>query len=103
MVRKAKDYIKTHISDTLAINDISAQFQLSPYYFSTLFKNFTGVCIRDYIVQERINKAKSLLQNPEKKIQDIALESGYQDVAHFNRAFKKITGLSPSKYRTFDH
>ncbi len=103
MIRKAQDYIKTHISDTLAINDISAQFQLSPYYFSTLFKNFTGVCIRDYIVQERINKAKSLLQNPEKKIQDVALESGYQDVAHFNRAFKKITGLSPSKYRTFDH
>ena len=60
------------------------------------------MCIRDYIVQERIEKAKVLLKNPNKKIQDIALESGYQDAAHFNRAFKKITGLSPSKFRTFD-
>ena len=103
MVRKAQDYIKAHISDSLTITDISAQFQLSPYYFSTLFKNITGICIRDYIVQERIEKAKILLQNPEKKIQDIAFESGYQDAAHFNRAFKKITGMSPSRYRMFGH
>ena len=102
MVRKAKDYIKAHVSDPLTVTDISAQFRLSPYYFSTLFKNLTGMCIRDYIVQERIEKAKVLLKNPNKKIQDIALESGYQDAAHFNRAFKKITGLSPSKFRTFD-
>ena len=75
---------------------------MSPYYFSTLFKRQTGIQLRDYIVQVRIEKAKEFLNGTDKKIMEIAFESGYQDTAHFNRAFKKVVGMSPSQYRAFE-
>lgn len=101
MVRKTKLYIEEHLSGSLTLSDISSQFKLHPGYFSTLFKAAAGISIRDCILQMRMEKAKELLKEPDQKILDIAWSVGYQDAAHFNRAFKKTTGLSPSQFRDF--
>ena len=58
-----------------------------------------GITFRDYLRAVRVEKAKELLREGFLKIQDIALMVGYQDAPHFNRAFKEVTGLSPSLYR----
>ena len=79
--------------------DIAARFRLHPNYFSSLFKKQLNITVREYILRLRIQKAKELMADPDLKLIDIALSVGYHDAAHFNRAFKNVTGLSPSQYR----
>ena len=79
--------------------DIAARFCLHPNYFSSLFKKQLNITVREYILRLRIQKAKELMADPDLKLIDIALSVGYQDAAHFNRAFKNVTGRTPSQYR----
>lgn len=100
VVKKALQYIHSHYSDQLLLADIAAQFRLHPNYFSSLFKKQMNVTVRDYILKLRVDKAKELMKDSSLKLIDIALAVGYQDAAHFNRAFKNVTGISPSQYRS---
>ena len=99
IVKHAQEFIQTHYAQNLNLADIAQQSFLHPNYFSALFKKKTGVTIREYILQVRVGKAKELMENPELKLQEIAAAVGYEDQAHFNRAFKNVTGMAPSQYR----
>lgn len=99
VVKKAQAYIEKHLSEQLLLSDIAAQFHLHPNYFSSLFKKQLDMTVRDYILQLRMTKAKELMKDSSLKLLDIALAVGYEDAAHFNRAFKNVTGVSPSVYR----
>ena len=99
VVKKAQEYMKKHCSEQLLLSDIAAQFHLHPNYFSSLFKKQLDMTVRDYILQLRMTKAKELMKDSSLKLLDIALAVGYEDAAHFNRAFKNVTGVSPSMYR----
>ena len=99
VVKKAQEHIEKHCSEQLLLSDIAAQFHLHPNYFSSLFKKQLDMTVRDYILQLRMTKAKELMKDSSLKLLDIALAVGYEDAAHFNRAFKNVTGVSPSVYR----
>lgn len=99
LVKRAKAYIDSHYSEQLLLADIAAQFRLHPNYFSFLFKKQMNITVRDYILNLRIGRAKEMMKDSSLKLLDIALAVGYQDAAHFNRAFKNVTGESPSRYR----
>ncbi|MCI8515398.1 MAG: response regulator [Hungatella sp.] len=99
VAKKAQAYIQQHYSEPLLLSDIAALFKLHPNYFSLLFKKQLHVTVRDYILQLRISKAKEMMADPSLRLLDIALAVGYQDGSHFNRAFKNVTGLSPTQYR----
>lgn len=100
IIQKSRHYIEAHCSDNLTLPEIASQFNFHPNYFSFLFKNKYGITVRDFILSSRIEKAKKMMQQSNNRLIDIALACGYQDPAHFNRAFKKVTGLSPSQYRS---
>ena len=99
LVRKAKEYIDTHYTEQILLEDLARQCSLHPNYFSFLFKKQLGITVRDYILEKRIAVAQELMRDPRRKLLDIALATGYQDASHFNRAFKNVTGISPSQYR----
>ncbi|MNG10816.1 HTH-type transcriptional activator Btr [compost metagenome] len=64
-----------------------------------VFKEGTGVTIKHFLSEYRIDRAKELLANRDLKLFDIALQVGYGDGEYFSKIFKKVTGLQPSEYR----
>ncbi len=99
VITRARSYIFEHQSEDLSLGQVAKAVNASSFYFCKLFRKSTGVNFIDYISQLRIEKAKNLLLNPNCLISEIAFEVGFQSLTHFNRVFKRMVGLSPSKYR----
>ena len=100
MVTRAKEYIQEHQSEDLSLTEVARSVNASTFYFCKVFKKATGINFTDYVSRVRIEKAKNLSLNPNLRISEIAFEVGFQSLTHFNRVFKKITGMSPSNYRS---
>lgn len=92
-------YISQNCTQPLTLNDVADYMGVSRSYFAHLFKQFTNMTFVDFLTEERIKRAKALFLKPDMQIIDIAFESGFSSISSFNRAFKKITGLSPSRFR----
>lgn len=99
VITRARSYIFEHQSEDLSLSQVAKAVNASSFYFCKLFRKSTGVNFIDYVSQLRIEKAKNLLLNPNCLISEIAFEVGFQSLTHFNRVFKRMVGLSPSKYR----
>lgn len=99
MIQAALDYIHRNYNDCITLNDTAAHVYLNKNYFSTLFKNKVGTTFREYLRDYRIKEAVKLIRDSDMKIYEIAQMVGYNDSAHFIRAFKEVTGKSPSAYK----
>lgn len=100
VIDKAKAYIHTQFQKELSLDEVSKEVNVSPYYFSKLFKEETGQNFIEYLTEIRISKAKELLsQGNETSMKEICLACGYQDPNYFSRIFKKIVGKTPTEYR----
>lgn len=95
----AIDYIDAHYTGELRLEDAAAIAHMSPTYFSSVFKLTKGVGFSEYVNRKRIRKAAELLSGSGLSVTEIVFEAGYNNVAHFNKTFKKLTGLTPTEYR----
>ena len=100
VIRKAKARIREHLGEELSVAGLAAELYVTPNYLSRLFKRITGEGCNEYIVRKRIEKAKALLEATTMKVGEIAQTVGYTDMNYFSLAFKKHTGMSPTKYRS---
>lgn len=98
-IRLAKQYIQQHYMRTLTLEEVSQIVGFNPTYFSTLFKKVTNRNFVDYLTEVRINHAKELLRETSLSVAIICEQTGYQDLKHFTKTFKKIVGLKPNEYR----
>lgn len=99
IITKAKVFIENNYSKDISLDDVSRIVDISPYYFSKLFKEETGENFIEYLTNIRIEKAKKLLQNKEVSIKNICADTGYSDPNYFSRIFKKQVGVTPTEYR----
>lgn len=99
IVSRAKSFISEHLGENLSVATLAEKFYVSPNYFSRLFKRVEGEGCNEYIVRKRIEKSKTLLETTTMKTGRIAMAVGYNDTNYFSIAFKKHTGVSPTKYR----
>ena len=98
-IQKAKMYILDHISNNLSVKEVAEYVHLSPEYFTKLFKKETGQNIKTYIMQQKVEVAKDLLDHSEIPVSLVALELGYSNFSHFTQMFKKFENMTPSDYR----
>ena len=99
VIDKAKDYILANFQRDISLDDISREIDISPYYFSKIFKENTGENFIDYLTTLRIDKAKELLETTDMSMKELCGEVGYANPNYFSRIFKKIVGLSPTEYK----
>jgi AraC family transcriptional regulator len=93
------NYINDYIQRDLHLAELANLVQMSPYYFSRLFKQSIGVTVHQYVIQCRIEKAKQLLKTQDLSLTYISQQVGFHDQSHFSKTFCKIVGLTPKKYR----
>ncbi|AIQ44346.1 helix-turn-helix domain-containing protein [Paenibacillus sp. FSL R5-0912] len=98
-VTKIRQYIRSRLSEEITRDELAAHVYLNPAYLSRLFKKETGLSMSDVIIQERLQKAKQLLEETELKITDIAEQVGYTSLGSFSNLFKRMVGVTPQHYR----
>jgi len=91
----SQEYTNPNISLTL----IADRFSITPQYLSSFFKEKTGINLSEYIINLRISKSKELLLTSSYSINEISIMVGYNHISSFIKAFKKIEGISPNRFR----
>jgi len=99
-IARAKHYIQENQAEDLSLGQVAKAVNMSAFYFCKMFKKATGLNFTNYVSRVRIEKAKNLLLNRNLRVSEIAYEVGFQSLTHFNRAFKRIMGQSPTEYRS---
>jgi AraC-like DNA-binding protein len=95
----ALQYIEEHYQNDISLKDVSAAAGFSQYYFSRIFKEMTEQSLPQYLNERRIKKAEKLLTTHNISILETAHATGFNSLATFNRAFKKIKGCTPMDYK----
>ncbi|MDP9712503.1 UNVERIFIED_ORG: AraC-like DNA-binding protein [Pseudomonas fluorescens] len=97
-LERAADFIRQHCTVLLSLDDICAAAELSPSYLIRAFKQHFGMTPHAFLVNQRIQFARERLRRGQ-LIADVALEAGFADQAHFQRAFKQHLAATPGQYR----
>jgi AraC family transcriptional regulator len=93
------DYIQTYLDRDIKLIELAELVDMSQYHFCRLFKQSTGVPPHQFVLQQRIERAKQLLQQKNLAIADIALSCGFKSQSHLTTLFRKFTGSTPKAFR----
>ena len=96
MNRKIKDFIESHLNQNITLNKLSSVTGLSEFHLQRMFKQTNGITPHDYLMELRIEKAKSLFGKL--SLSQISVECGFSHQSHMNRIFKQKTGITPLQY-----
>ncbi|MBO0754287.1 MAG: helix-turn-helix transcriptional regulator [Bradyrhizobiaceae bacterium] len=93
------DYIDDGLHRNITLAELSALVQLTPRYFCSAFKEAMGRPPHQYLIEQRIERARTLLQHPGLSLTEVALTLGFNSQSHLNSHFRRIVGLTPARYR----
>jgi AraC family transcriptional regulator len=93
------DYINAHLANNIQLSDLAALVELSQFHFSRLFKQSTGATPYQYILQQRLERAKQLLKTTKLSVMEIAMLCGFSSHSHLGKLFRQHIGITPKNYR----
>ena len=83
----------------LSLSDVAEHVYVSQWHLSKLLNRETGQSFFDLLGGIRVEQARRLLMDPALRVHEVAERTGFSDVAHFSKSFKKFTGCTPGEYR----
>lgn len=98
-MNRVQAYIFENYAGTLRIKETARIAGMSPFYFSRLFKRHMGLKFTEFVAGIRVERAKVLLCVPNQRLFEIAFDTGFKTQDQLYRTFKRIVGMSPTKYR----
>jgi len=97
-LKQVLDFIHDYLTDELSLVDLATQANLSAYHFARLFKQSIGLSPHQYVLQNRVERARRLIESGHLTLTDIGFQVGFYDQAHFTKAFKQLVGVSPKVF-----
>lgn len=97
-LRLVMDYINDHLDQDLSLQELAAIAQLSAFHFCRAFKQSMGFTPYQYIIRQRVERAKLLLKDGKMGISEVAIACGFTHQSHLNRHFKRLTGVTPKNF-----
>ena len=98
-ISRIADFVSRNFSDPITVEEVAGHVHMHPASATKLFKKVCGLSLMHYITQHRVFHAQRLLLSTDRKILDVALESGYQSASRFYAAFRDVCGVTPQAYR----
>ena len=98
-LRRVRDYVEAHLDDDLSLTVLADIACLSPYHFSRSFKEAAGVGPQRYVIQRRLERAKTLMRRTHEPLALIAQEAGFADQSHLTSIFRREMGVTPGRFR----
>lgn len=98
-LQQAINYIQTHLNRDLSLAELASVISISPTYFASLFKQAMEISPHQYVIQQRVERAKLMLLRTDLAIADIALQVGFSSQSHLTQQFKRVTGMTPKQVR----
>jgi AraC family transcriptional regulator len=93
------DYIDAHLDRDIKLADLAGAIGMSQFHFCHMFKQSIGTSPYQYLLQQRIERAKQLLKQTDRSVTEIALDCGFNSHSHLSKQFRQLTGLTPKAYR----
>jgi AraC family transcriptional regulator len=98
-LRKVEDYVRAHLAERISVEKLAELADLSPFHFSRVFKQSTGITPLQLVTRQRMLKAQQLIRETSRSLIEIALEVGYTSPSHFAQVFRRMTGTAPTEFR----
>ena len=99
IVENALTWMRDHCTEHISLEDVANHVYVSQWHLSKLINRETGTGFLDLLNRMRVDIARDLLADPGRRVLDVAYDTGFADVAHFSKTFKKITGMTPGEFR----
>jgi AraC family transcriptional regulator len=99
VLRRSIEFIQTHLEGNLRLSDLAREAKISTSHLVRSFRQSTGKTPYQYLLHQRIERARSLMRDHRTPLTEVALASGFADQHHLARVFRRITGVTPSSYR----
>lgn len=99
VIYESCEYLRHHSRDDISLDDLANRAGFSKFYFSRLFKDFTGMSFVDYLNRCRISDAENLLSDPESVVTEVAMQVGFNSISTFNRVFRKFKNTTPTEFK----
>lgn len=93
------DYVNEHLAQEIKISELAQLTRMSHFHFSRLFKQALGISPHQYVIEQRVEKAKQLLKQSQLAIMEIAMLCGFSSHSHLGKCFRQYTRMSPKQYR----
>jgi AraC family transcriptional regulator len=98
-LRKIEDHVRVHLAESISIGTLAELTDLSPFHFSRVFKQATGITPLKFVTRERMLQAQQLIRETSRSLIEIALEVGYSSPSHFAQVFRRTVGMAPTQFR----
>jgi AraC family transcriptional regulator len=99
-LRKVQDYVTGHLAEDLSVETLASLVELSPFHFSRVFKQTTGMSPLQFATGERVSRAQQLIRETSRSLIEIGSEVGYANPSHFGKVFRRFVGVTPTEFRS---
>ena len=98
-LRRVTELVQEKIEDELTLLEMAESAKLSVAHFSQMFRKSTGQSPHQFVLRQRVERAKEMLRAAESRVLDVAVACGFKTQQHFARVFRQMCGTSPTEYR----